>query len=66
MRKNCLLKYVIQGKNGVKAVTDGKTRKYMKAATGLTYIDGTFIESEVLRASKISNLVVWVVTSVRK
>lgn len=66
LHKNCFLKYVFQGKNGLKAVADGKTRKNMKAATGLTYVDGTFIESEVLMASKVSNLVVWVITSVRK
>jgi hypothetical protein len=30
--------------------------KKMKAATGLTYIDGTWFESEVFMASKISNL----------
>ena len=55
LRKNCFMKYVVQGKNGLKAVADGKTRKNMEAATGLTYVNGTFIESEVLMASKVSN-----------
>jgi len=37
----------------------------MKATTELTYVDGTFFESKVFMVSKVSNLVVLVVTCVR-
>jgi hypothetical protein len=37
----------------------------MKEATELTYIDGTFFETEVFMASKVSNLITLVVTRVR-
>jgi len=65
LRKCCLLKHVIARKVEVKTAADGKTMEKMKAATGLTYVDGTFFDSGVFMASKVLNLIVLVVNSVR-
>jgi hypothetical protein len=53
------------GQQDSKTATDGNTMKKMKAATGLTYFDGTFFDSGVFMASKVSNLIVLEVNSVR-